>query len=129
MNARLLISCCVVGLSLACGGGSEPRPDGGVSVCDPNEERFIPVTVVDAANEPVPNATVTARNESTGKTVTAVTNEQGVTAAVGSGIGSGTVTFRATSGTKTSNVGQATFVCGECGCSFDPVSITLELNP
>lgn len=130
MNPRLpCLAILALTLSFFACGGSVPRPDGGVSVCDPDEERFIPVRVVDANGDPVPEATVTAKNISTGRTVTAVTNQEGTSAAVGSGIGSGTVIFSATKGSKTSHTAQANFVCGECGCSFDPVSITLTLNP
>lgn len=122
----LIVACTLL---LACGGTSVPRPDGGVATCDPDVEAFIPITVVDAASEPVAGAEVTARNESTGKTITGTTNDRGQTTSVGSSIGSGTVTLRASKDTKVSDPAQANFVCGECGCSFEPESITLRLNP
>lgn len=98
-------------------------------MCDPAQERFLPVTVVDAQGQPVQGATVTATNLTSGQKITAVTNDQGGTGAVGSSIGSGTVQITAQKDTKTSDVGQANFVCGDCGCSFEPESVTLTLNP
>lgn len=129
MTPRLPFVVLACALLLACGGNSVPRPDGGLATCDPEDERFIPITVVDAASEPVAGAEVTARNEGTGKTIIGTTNDRGQTTAVGSSIGSGTVTLTAQKDTKVSDPAQANFVCGECGCSFEPDSITLRLNP
>lgn len=112
-----------------CGSHSEPRANGGLSVCDPAQERFVPVLVLDAQGAPAAGATVTAKNVASGKTITATSNEQGSTGAIGSSIGPGTVRISAQKDTKTSNVAEANFICGECGCSFEPESITLTLNP
>lgn len=130
MNPRLLVSSSVVALFLlACGGGSSPRPDGGVAVCDPNEEKFLVVTVVDASGQPAGGATISALNVSTGQRVTAVANDQGVSTAIGTSIGSGTITVSATLANKASNTQQAQFTCGECGCNIEPDSVTITLNP
>lgn len=130
MTPRLLalsLAACTFVLT-ACG-ASQARPDGGVAVCDPTQERFLPVTVQDAQGQPVSGATVTAKNLTTGQTITAQTNDQGGTGAIGSSIGSGTVRITAQKGTQTSNTGEANFTCGECGCSFEPESVALTLNP
>lgn len=128
MNARLLAALCASALLLACG-GSVPRPDGGVAVCDPNVDAFLPVKVLDANDQPVAGAEVTAKNVATGKTISGTTNEQGTTTAVSSSLGSGSVTVTARKDTKVSNTGQANFVCGECSCTYEPESVTLKLNP
>lgn len=130
MNARSLLFACASALLLvACGGGGpSTHPDAG-NVCDPNEERFLIVTVVDASGAPAAGATVTARNDATGKVVTALTNDQGISSAVGSTIGSGTVMVSATLASKASNTQQAEFSCGECGCNIEPGSVTITLNP
>lgn len=129
MNARSLLFACASALLLvACGGSSSTHPDAG-TVCDPNEERFLVVSVVDASGAPAAGATVTARNDSSGKVVTALTNDQGISSAVGTSIGSGTVVVTATLGSKASNTQQAEFSCGECGCNIEPDSVTVTLNP
>ena len=122
----------ILALSLTACGGEEP--DSNIDTHQPRlgctdgeQEKFLVVKVVDAAGEPVADATVTARNMGTGKTITATTSSNGVSTAVGSSIGSGTVQVSAKSGTTPTDLKQAEFVCGECGCTIHPSSLTLTV--
>jgi hypothetical protein len=89
--------------------------------------RTLGVKVVDAAGAPVESATVRAQNFGTGQTVTATTDKNGTTDAVGGNLGSGSIQVKATHGTRQSAAKQAEFVCGECGCVMTPSSVTLSL--
>jgi hypothetical protein len=127
MLGRLVCSGALLGVAAACGGSYGVRTDGGQAGCTAVGEAFLPVTVLDASAAPVAGATVTARSAGTGKTVIATTNERGTTMAIGQSLGPGTVEVRAQKDSTRSNTGQATISCGECGCTFDPGSLTLHL--
>lgn len=130
MIARLLVATlCASVLFAACGPERVPRSDGGVALCEPGQVQTLPVLVRDSVGDPVPDATITAKNVGSGKTVTAVTNADGTSGAVTSAIGSGTIQLSAVKAAKPSEIKQAEALCGECGCSFTPDSITLTLNP
>ncbi len=119
-------------LSLAaCGGGEDtPVPDAGTEQlgCSPDElERFLGVVVLDAQGQPIPDAEVTAKNLGSGKTVSAMTDSTGITAAVGTSMGSGSIQVTAKKGTRLSDTKQAEFQCGGCTCDIQPSSITLTI--
>ncbi|MFL5319900.1 MAG: carboxypeptidase-like regulatory domain-containing protein [Myxococcaceae bacterium] len=127
---RLLVLAAVSSIALfGCGGGTK-LPDGGTTdrnVCTDGVPTMI-VTVVDTSGKPVKGATVSARNVGSGKIVTGTTDDQGVTKAVTSDIGSGSIQLSATLGTQSSNVQQTEWQCGECSCTATPSSTTLTLQ-
>lgn len=128
MNKTLLL-----GLSLccfACGGKVQSLPDGGrdPQSCSPTDTAVLAVKVVNAQSQAVEGATVTAKNVGSGKTVSATTNNQGGTSSVTDSIGTGTVRLSATSGTQVSQTAQVEFICGDCACTVDPKSVTLQLQ-
>jgi hypothetical protein len=130
MSSRLACSVVLLGLAAACGGGGVPAPPDDEHLgCTEVEETYLPVKVLDPNGVPVEGATVTAKNVATGATIVGTTNAQGTTTSIGQSLGSGTIEVIAQSGSKVSPRGQATFSCGECGCTFDPTSITLHLPP
>jgi hypothetical protein len=128
-----LLACSVILLTLAtaCGGGEgvPAAQDAGHLGCASINEAFLPVKVLDAQGSPVEGARVTAKNVTSGVMVAGTTNAQGTTTSIGESLGSGTIEVTAQSGSKVSPRGQATFSCGECGCTFDPTSLTLQLPP
>jgi hypothetical protein len=127
MNKTLL-----VGLALfcfGCGGKVQSLPDGGRDRANcTTEVATLAVKVVNAQAEGVGGATVTAKNVGSGKTVTATTNAQGATSAVTEELGTGTVRLSASSGALLSQTAQVEFVCGDCACTVDPKSVTLQLQ-
>lgn len=128
--AMVLRLCCaaVAAVLLACGPSSTHRPDGGgVVLCTPDEETFLAVLVQNQAGEPVDAATVVARNVGTNQRVTGSTDRNGLSTAVGSSIGSGSIEVSATKATRVSETKQVEFVCGECGCDITPPSVTLQI--
>lgn len=127
---RALLVAVPLAVLLACGGsGGGTTEDPDRLGCSPDQETWLPVQVIDVNGDPVGGAEITAKNITTGKIVIATTNADGRTTALGQSLGSGTIQVSATFGSKSSGVRQATFVCGECTCTFDPTSITLQLNP
>ncbi len=129
MALRSLLFVSLFSLALtACGPNIEHRPDGGGVVrCDPETETYLAVSVQDSAGEPVDEATVVAKNLASGMTVTGTTNGRGITTAVGSSLGSGSIEVYARSGTRESERKQVEFVCGECSCDLQPGAITLQI--
>ncbi|MBX5482158.1 MAG: carboxypeptidase regulatory-like domain-containing protein [Myxococcaceae bacterium] len=132
MTPRLLAASSLLAFVLiACGPQAMSRIDGGVANCDQGEAqtRALPVEVVDAQGNPVEGATVTAKNVGSGQTVTATTGSNGRTTAITSAIGAGTIQVSAQKGSQVSDVKQSEALCGECGCTFTPDSLTLTMNP
>jgi hypothetical protein len=130
MKTALIATLALLSLA-ACGERQVLLPDGGHERinCNPNEAVFMTVKVVDAAGTPVEGATVTATNQGLNRQATAQTNGQGVTNAIGEDIGGGTVSIRATLGTRVSEIKQVEWTCGECHCNVNPASITVTLSP
>ena len=115
-------------LLTACGPDVVYRPDGGGVVrCEPETEIYLAVAVTDADGEPVEDANVVAKNLSTGMTVTGTTNGDGVTTAVGTSLGSGSIEVFARLNTRESERKQVEFVCGECSCDIQPDAVTLQI--
>lgn len=89
----------------------------------------LPVKVVDANNQPVSGATVTATNRAPpGKSLTGITDGNGVTNAVTEAIGAGEVDIKATDGARVSGVFNAQWTCGECDCTANPAAATLQIQ-
>jgi hypothetical protein len=130
MSHGLACSVVLLALASACGGEGVPAaPDAGHLGCTDINEAFLPVKVLGVDGNPVEGARVTAKNLATGMTVEGTTNAQGTTTSIGQSLGSGTIEVTAQVGSKVSPRGQATFSCGDCGCTFDPTSLTLQLPP
>ena len=98
---------------------------------DPCTESLVTlrVEVVDAQGAAVRDATVTAMNLDTGRTITSTTGDRGVTTAVNEDIGAGTVRLVATAGTKVSDSTDVTWTCDACHCTPDPSTVQLQLHP
>ena len=108
--------------------------DGGLRVNrqgDPCTESLVTlrVEVVDARGTAVRDATVTATNLDTGRTITGTTSDRGVTTAVNEDIGSGTVRLVATAGSKVSAPTEVAWTCDECHCYPEPSTVRLQLHP
>jgi hypothetical protein len=108
--------------------------DGGVRVNrqgDPCTEHLVTlrVEVVDAQGALVREATVTATNQDTGRTITSTTGDKGVTTAVNEEIGSGTVRLVAIAGSKVSTPAEVAWTCDDCHCHPEPSSVRLQLHP
>ena len=131
MIRRILLASSLAFSLAACGGGGEPMvPDAGTEQlgCTPDElEAHLAVVVVDAQGAPVQGAEVTAKNLGSGKTISANTDGDGVTVAVGTSIGSGSVQVTAKQGSRLSDTKQAEFDCGGCTCTISPPTITLTI--
>ena len=117
-----------LGLALlaSCDGGLKVNQQG-----DPCTENLVTlrVEVVDAQGAAVRDATVTASNVDTGRTITGTTGDRGVTTAVNEDIGQGTVRLVATAGSKVSAPAEVTWTCDECHCHPEPASVQLQLHP
>jgi hypothetical protein len=111
---------------VACDGGLRVDRQG-----NPCAENLVTlrVEVVDAREQPVQDATVTATNKDTGRTITGTTSERGITTAVNEDIGQGIVRLVATAGPKVSSPAEVTWTCDECHCQPDPTSVRLQLHP
>lgn len=127
--SRFLIAVAASAALFACGSSSNTLPDGGRDrvVCTEGVPTMT-VTVHDANGAAVSGATVTARNTGSGQTVTGTTDSNGVTNAVTKDIGSGTIQLSATSGTKTSQLMQVDWVCGDCSCTATPQTANLVVQ-
>ena len=88
----------------------------------------LPVTVVDANNQPVTGATVTATNRGTGKSVTGTTDANGICNAVTEAIGAGDVDLKALDGARMSSAFSVQWTCGACDCIASPASATLHVQ-
>ena len=140
MNRALLLTLAVP-LAAACGASYSNRDAGTDRIVCTTEYVYVPVKVVNKQGAAVPNAIVTAKNVSRFQagqpntadagpqtTITGTTNEQGVTSAIGESIGPGTVEISARLDTRTSNVVQTEWRCGECHCQVEPSTVTLTLS-
>jgi hypothetical protein len=87
------------------------------------------VEVVDAQGREVKDATVTATHVDSGRTITGITNERGVTTSVNEDIGSGRVRVSATAGSKVTAPSEVAWTCDECHCTPEPSTVRLQLNP
>ncbi len=108
--------------------------DGGVRVNrqgDPCTEHLVTlrVEVVDAQGALVRDATVTATNQDTGRTITSTTGDKGVTTAVNEEIGSGSVRLVAIAGSKVSTPAEVAWTCDDCHCHPEPSTVRLQLHP
>ena len=101
--------------------------DAGRRIVCPTGADVIPVTVVDASGAAVAGATVTATHVTSGESQSGKTNERGISTAVTSDLGTGTVRVTAADGDRVSNVAEITWVCGDCNCSGTPSQVTLAL--
>jgi hypothetical protein len=111
---------------VSCDGGLRVNRQGNPCVDDLVTLR---VEVVDAQGAVVREATVTATNVDTGRTITSTTSERGVTTAVNEEIGSGTVRLVATAGSKVSAPAEVAWTCDECHCHPEPTTMRLQLHP
>lgn len=116
-------------LLAACGPAASQLPDGGRArnVCAPGSNS-IAVKVVDPSGAPVQGATVTATSLASGKQLSATTSAEGTTNALTDEIGAGSVSVRASLGTRVSASQQVNWTCGECLCSAQPSSVVLTLS-
>ncbi len=110
----------------ACDGGLRVNRQGNPCVEDLVTLR---VEVVDAQGREVKNATVTATHVDSGRTITGITNERGVTTSVNEDLGSGTVRVSATAGSKVTAPTEVVWTCDECHCHPEPSTVRLQLNP
>ena len=104
-------------------------PDGGQQGCELPQTAFLVVKVEEQNGSAVVGATVQGHLPGASTVATGLTNMNGVSTAVTSNLGSGTVSVTATLDTRTSNTATANFVCGNCGCTVDPTQVTLTMNP
>lgn len=127
MRVSLFASLCAALLLSGCG-RSHDLPDGGRDRINCTDDfSFVPVVVRDTNGQPVKDATVTASNAGSGKVAEGVTNDQGVSTVVTQDLLSGTISVRATAGTKQSNEGQIELVCGDCSCTGEPDELVLTI--
>jgi hypothetical protein len=126
LRARQLLL--LLGLTplVSCDGGLRVNRQG-----DPCVEDLVTlrVEVVDAQGSVVRDATVTATNVDTGRTITSTTGDRGVTTAVSEDIGSGRVRLTATAGSKVSTPAEVAWACDECHCHPEPSTVRLQLHP
>jgi hypothetical protein len=87
------------------------------------------VEVVDAQGREVKDATVTATHVDSGRTITATTNDRGITTSVNEDIGEGTVRVSAIAGSKVTAPAEVAWTCDECHCHPEPSTVRLQLNP
>jgi hypothetical protein len=87
------------------------------------------VEVVDAQGREVKDATVTATHVASGRTITGITNERGITTSVNENIGEGMVRVMATAGSKVTAPTEVAWTCDECHCTPEPSTVRLQLNP
>lgn len=105
-----------------------PPPPGREGECT-DELVLLRVTVVDANGAPVEGAVVTARNESTGKTLIGTTDARGSTLAVNEDVGDGPVQVQAERAPKVSEAVAVGWTCDACHCYPSTAELTLALNP
>ncbi len=131
MIRRTLLASLLASSLAACGGGGPtPISDAGTQQlgCTPDElDVHLGVLVVDAQGAPVRDVEVTAKNLGSGKTISATTDADGITAAIGTSMGSGSVHVTAKQGSRLSDTKQAEFQCGACTCTISPPTITLTI--
>ena len=84
----------------------------------------VPVTVLDAAGNPVEGVAVKAEHLTSGEFVEATTNAQGRVSTVTSELGAGTVRVTAAFGGAQVGTADVTWTCGECNCSPSPSQIS-----
>ena len=126
LRARQLLLLLGLAPLVSCDGGLRVNRQGNPCVEDPVTLR---VEVVDAQGFIVREATVTATNVDTGRTITSTTGDRGVTTAVNEDIGSGRVRLTATAGSKVSAPAEVAWTCDECHCHPEPATLRLQLNP
>ena len=126
LRARQLLLFLGLAPLVSCDGGLKVNRQGDPCVEDPITLR---VEVVDAQGFMVREATVTATNVDTGRTITSTTGDRGVTTAVSEDIGSGRVRLTATAGSKVSAPAEVAWTCDECHCHPEPSTLRLQLNP
>jgi len=117
-------------LGLACLLACDNRPvvNRGGGVCS-EELVSLKVEVVTANGVLVKGATITAINEETQESITAVTNEVGISRAVNESLAPGPTRLYATAGSKVSPATEVEWQCDDCHCQPDPGTVTLQLNP
>jgi hypothetical protein len=113
------------------GCGTQPYlPDGGRPrvVCT-SSLTVIPVKTIDITGKPVDAATVTAVNQSSGKSQTGTTNGNGDTAAITDELGVGQVSITAQAGALATQMSfLVQIACDECDCTAIPASATVILQ-
>lgn len=90
--------------------------------------RTLRVEVVTVDGVRVKGATVTATIPSSNRTLTSLTDENGVTTAITELMGPGTMQVWATAGAKVSPPAEVEWRCDDCNCTPEPDSIQLQLN-
>jgi hypothetical protein len=117
----------LVGLSLLAGCDDGPGVDRRGNSCE--EDLYeLRVEVVTADGVRVKGATVTASNESSQRTLTSLTDEEGVSTAITEMMGPGTTRVWATAGSKVSPSSQVEWTCDDCHCTPEPAAVQLQLN-
>ncbi|XXF75906.1 carboxypeptidase regulatory-like domain-containing protein [Myxococcaceae bacterium GXIMD 01537] len=86
----------------------------------------VEVVTVDGAR--VKGATVTANNPSSNRTVTSLTDGEGVSTAITELVGPGTLRVWATAGARVSPTATVEWTCDDCHCYPEPTSVRLQLN-
>jgi len=116
-------------LALCACGSPTLLPDGGRPTygCHP-QTAVLAVKVVDAANQPVNGATVTAINLGTGQTATLTTDGDGVTRGVTDAMGPGIIRVEATSAGRSSPAFDTTWTCDSCTCTVQPLAAVLVVQ-
>jgi hypothetical protein len=118
-------------LLVACGdasldGGPRTGPEREAE-CNGDAARVV-VLVTEADGAPVEGAEVIARHLGTNLTVTGTTDARGVTTAVTSDLGQGSVVVQAVRGTEESSTGAVLFSCTPCSCAAEPGDLTLTFG-
>ncbi|MFZ5445716.1 MAG: hypothetical protein ACOZQL_37330 [Myxococcota bacterium] len=103
-------------------------PDGGRARvhCD-TAELSVPVTILDRAGDPAPEAVVSIEYTSYGESENLIANAQGV-ALVKDKYGPGVVRVQGNVNDLRTDLAEITFVGGDCSTSVTPRSLTLKLR-
>lgn len=117
----------LVALSALAGCDDGPGVDRRGSLCE-EDLKTLRVEVVTEDGARVKGATVTAHLADSNRTLTSLTNDEGVTTAVTELMGPGSMRVWATAGSKVSAPSMVEWTCDECHCTPEPAAVQLQLN-
>lgn len=117
----------LVGLAALAGCDDGPGVDRRGNACE-EDLTTLRVEVVTEDGARVKGATVTASIPSSNRTVTSLTDDEGVTTAITELIGPGSMRVWATAGSKVSAPSSVEWTCDDCHCTPEPAAVQLQLN-
>ncbi|MBU8894879.1 carboxypeptidase-like regulatory domain-containing protein [Corallococcus sp. M34] len=117
----------ILGLLLLAGCDDAPRGSRTESACQP-DPLALHVEVVAADGALVRGATVVATNLDSNVSITALTNDHGVTTAIDEVLAPGPLHVVATAGSKTSSAVRVEWTCDPCHCAPVPPDLRLQLS-